>query len=291
MSERGGLGTVSPIDLAADRRTGRLGAGRDKTARRPAFSLRSRLAVVLPALGGLGLFGLVWQIVALHNSDFLPRIGAIWQQLSNSPGEYLRNGLVTLEEVVVGLAASFAVAFALAVAMVHIRTVERAVMPLAVILNVTPVVSLAPGLSIALGVGMSPRYLVTAVICFFPWLVNSLVGLRSIDPEALDFLRSLHASRLEVLVHLRLPSCLPFLFAAARVCCPLAVVGAVVSEFSTSGPGRGLGSLVQIAAEGLSWAEMYAAILCLAVMGLVLTSVVLWAERRLLSWHPARADR
>ena len=190
----------------------------------------------------------------------------------------------------VGLLASFVAAFVLAVAMVHVRTVERAVMPLAVAINVTPVVSLAPGLSIALGVGLSPRFLVTTLICFFPWLVNSLVGLRSIDPEALDFLRSLYASRFEVLLRLRLPSCLPFLFAAARVCFPLAVVGAVVAEFSTSGPGQGLGSLISIGANTNYWAEVYAAIFCLALLGLVLTLGVTTAERRLLVWHPTQRE-
>ena len=285
MSRDLGLSSVGSVDHPKS-------AAAHLRRRRPALKgLGRKLSLVAPAAAGLGLFALVWQLVALHNSEFLPRIGAIWQELSTSPGKYLSNGRVTLEEMAVGLLASFVAAFVLAVAMVHVRTVERAVMPLAVILNVTPVVSLAPGLSIALGVGLSPRFLVTTLICFFPWLVNALVGLRSVDPEAVDFLRSLNASRLEVLLRLRLPSCLPFLFAAARVCFPLAVVGAVVAEFSTSGPGQGLGSLISIGASTNYWSEVYASIFCLALLGLVLTLVVTTAERRLLVWHPARANR
>jgi NitT/TauT family transport system permease protein len=92
-------------------------------------------------------------------------------------------------------------------------------------------------------------------------------------------------------LRLRLPSCLPFLFAAARVCFPLAVVGAVVAEFSTSGPGQGLGSLISIGANTNYWAEVYASIFCLALLGLVLTLGVTTAERRLLVWHPTRANR
>ncbi len=101
---------------------------------------------------------------------------------------------MTLQESGIGLGSSFVVAFGLAVAMSHIPFVERAVMPVAVVLNVTPVVSIAPGLAVAMGVtSMTPRYLVTGIIVFFPMLVNSLVGLRSADREALEYFASLNA--------------------------------------------------------------------------------------------------
>ena len=135
--------------------------------------------------------------------------------------------------------------------MTHVPIIERMVMPLAVILNVTPVVAIAPGLTLMLGLGMSPRYVVTALIVFFPLLINSLVGLGNIDPEALDLFHTMHASRKDVLLHLRLPSSLPFLFVAARICFPLATVGAVVAEFSTSGPGTGLGSAITVAVAAM----------------------------------------
>jgi NitT/TauT family transport system permease protein len=181
----------------------------------------------LPGAVLLGLLALTWQLVAVHNAYLVPRIGAIWDQLVDYPREFLDAAGNTLQESAVGLGASFAVAFSLAIAMSHIRVVERAVMPVAVIINVTPVVSLAPGLAVALGFGMSPRYLVTGIIVFFPMLINSLIGLRSVDPEALQYFASLDASKLEVLLHLRIPSSLPFLFAAARICFPLSIIGAV----------------------------------------------------------------
>jgi NitT/TauT family transport system permease protein len=170
--------------------------------------------------------------------------------------------------------------------MTHIPIIERVVMPLAVILNVTPVVAIAPGLTLMLGLGMSPRYVVTALIVFFPLLINSLVGLGNVDLEALDLFQTMHASKTEVLLHLRLPSSLPFLFVAARICFPLATVGAVVAEFSTSGPDTGLGSAIAVAVASDAVPSVYAAIFCLAVMGLALTLVVTLAERRLLAWHP-----
>jgi NitT/TauT family transport system permease protein len=263
-----------------------VGAG--KTRRRVA-----RLAAhALPGAVLLGLLALTWQLVAVHNAYLVPRIGAIWDQLVDNPREFIDAAGNTVQESAVGLGASFAVAFSLAVVMSQIRVVERAVMPVAVIINVTPVVSLAPGLAVALGFGMAPRYLVTGIIVFFPMLVNSLIGLRSVDPEALQYFASLDASGLEVLLHLRIPSSLPFLFAAARICFPLSIIGAVVAEFSTAGTSNGLGSLIELASQqgtSKSLPEVYAAIFCLAVLGLSFTLAVTLVERRLLSWHPARA--
>ena len=260
--------------------------GRRKLVRK-AGRIASR---AVPAVALLGLLVLTWQLVALHNAFLIPRIGAIWAQLTTNPGEFVNAAGVTLEECFVGLGVSFVIAFVVAVAMIHVSVIERAVMPLAVILNVTPVVALAPGLAIALGFGLTPRFLITGIIVFFPWLVNSLIGLRSVDPEALQYFQSLHSSRAEVLVHLRFPSSLPFLFAAARICFPLAIIGAVVSEFTTAGPGNlnGLGSLIEIGIGSTELPVVYAAIFCLSVLGLAFTLVVVAVERRVLVWHPAR---
>ena len=165
----------------------------------------------------LGILAALWQLVAVHNPDAFPTLGAVYTELTGNLSMYGIDSAVTLREVAIGLAASFAVAFPLAVVMTHVKVVERGVMPIAVILNVTPVVALTPGLTLLLGIGLAPRYVVTALIVFFPLLINSLVGLGSIDSEALDLFHTLHASRLEVLLRLRLPSSLPFLIVAARI--------------------------------------------------------------------------
>jgi len=246
--------------------------------------MRGRLARAAPAAVLLALLAVVWQIVALHNRFLVPRLGQIWSDLVHHPAQFLRASGVTLQETAVGLGASIVVAFVLALAMSHLPVVERAVMPLAVILNVTPVVSLAPGLAVAFGFGLTPRYLVTGIIVFFPLLINALAGLRSIDREALDYFNSLHARRRDVLVHLRIPSSLPYLFAAARICFPLGVIGAVVAEFSAAGNRNGLGSLIELATQETYLPQVYAAIVCLALLGLAFTFVIVALERRLLAW-------
>ncbi len=292
-AERAGPGSDGPRPTAGGGPDLAPGAGRARgtllARRRPGRSSGRWRALSpsswLPALVALGALSLAWQLVAVHNPTVLPTDTAVLSELWHSPGLFWHDTLVTLQEVAVGLTSSFALAFGLAVAMSYLKVIERAVMPLAVVLNVTPVVALAPGLVVAFGFDLVPRYIVTAVIVFFPFLVNSLVGLRSADPEALEVLRTLHASQFETLVRLRLPSSLPYLFAAARVCLPLSVVGAVVAEMSSSGDAGGLGSLIETASAYSDLARIYAAILVLAALGLALTLAVVVLERRALSWR------
>jgi NitT/TauT family transport system permease protein len=251
--------------------------------------LFDRRRTVIPGAIGLGLFALAWQLIshaiATSTANALPSLGVIWTTFVGNLSGYGTDAAYTFEEVLVGLALSAVVAFPLAVVMTYVPVVERAVMPLAVILNVTPIVAIAPGLTVLLGLGMSPRYVVTALIVFFPLLINSLVGLQDVDPEALDLFRTLHASRREILLHLRIPASLPFLFVAARICFPLATIGAVVAEFSASGTMHGLGAAIALGVANSALPSVYAAIFCLALMGLALTFIVLVAERRLMRWH------
>jgi NitT/TauT family transport system permease protein len=231
---------------------------------------------------------LIWKLLADHDRFLLPQPGATGSELWNHPGLYLRNAATTLVEALIGLAIGFGGAFVIAVVMSQISIVERALLPLAVALNVTPVVAVAPALVVAFGFGRTPKVIVTAVIVFFPALINSLVGLRSADPEVLDVLRSLDAARWEVLWWVRLPSALPYLFAAARVCLPLAVVGAVVAEFVAPGSSAGLGTLITQASANSQLSRVYAAIICLAMLGVALTLLITAIERRVLAWHPSR---
>ena len=240
---------------------------------------------ILPALVAFILVAVIWQIAAVNTQSVIPTLGAIVSALTGNAGLLWRNGLDTLQEALVGLAAGFSAAFLLAVAMTEVRIIERALMPLAVVVNVTPLVAIAPALVIPFGFGYAPKYILTAIIVFFPFLVNASIGLRSVDRETLDVFSSLSASRLEELWRLRIPSSLPYLFSAARICFPLSVVGAVVAEFTASGFTQGLGLLVLKQAATNALGLEFAAIFCLAMMGIMFTAVVSIAERRLLRWH------
>jgi NitT/TauT family transport system permease protein len=226
-----------------------------------------------------------WQIYAVHHPFVMPTVPTILAELADRPGFYLRNARTTLQEAMVGVVFGMGIAFALAVLMSYVRIVERAILPLAVILNVTPIIAVSPALVVAFGFGLTPKYVIVAVMVFFPFLINSRTGLRSTDPQALDVMKTLNASPTEILWRLRLPSSLPFLFAGARICLPLSVIGAVVAEFVAAGQTNGLGALIVTAASVSDLKTIYAAVVVLAVMGVALFAVVVLVHRRLLAWH------
>ena len=255
------------------------------TSRRAAMPGWTRPSLWLPPLVAFALLAGAWQLYAMHNPFVIPTIGKIFHELASRPGFYFRNAMTTLSEALVGGAFGMGIAFLLSVVMSYVRIVERAILPLAVILNVTPIIAIAPALVVAFGFGPTPKYIITAVLVFFPFLINSLIGLRSADPLALDVLRTLHASRTEILWRLRLPSSLPFLCAGARICVPLSVIGAVVAEFVAAGQASGLGTLIVTAASLSDLPTIYASVVVLAVMGIALFVLIVLIQRRLLAWH------
>jgi NitT/TauT family transport system permease protein len=226
----------------------------------------------------------LWQILAVNNPYVIPTLNAVWGSLAGEPGMYWANLLVTLQEVVIGAGAGILFGFLLAVLMAELQIMERAIMPLIVVVMVTPVVAIAPALVVAFGFGMMPKYIVTALVVFFPMLVNSLAGLRDVDVRALDVMHTLHAGRWEIFRDLRFPGCMPFVFAGLRIALPLAIVGAAVAEFVAAGQQAGLGSLVTIAAAQANLPVTWASIALLCLMGVALVSVLALVRKRVLWW-------
>lgn len=240
---------------------------------------------VVPVAVAVAILLVAWQLVAGHDRYVLPHPLAVADQLTGSPGFYLRGAATTLREALGGLGIGFVAAWVLALAMTEVRILARALLPLAVLANVTPVVAVAPALVVAFGFGVTPKLVVTALICFFPVLVNAIAGLRSADPLLLDVLEVLHASRREILWRVRLPASLPQLFVALRIVLPLSVIGAVVSEFVTQGSTSGLGTVIFQASQNAELDRVYAAVVCLGVVGVALTGIVAVVQRRVLLWQ------
>lgn len=230
------------------------------------------------------IVGVLWQVLAITNPYVIPTLDAIWGSLVGEPAMYWSNLLVTAQEVVVGASAGILAGFLLAVVMAEFQIMERAVMPLIVVVMVTPVVAIAPALVVAFGFGMMPKYIVTGLVVFFPMLVNSLAGLRDVDVRALDVMRTLHASRWEIFRDLRFPGCMPFVFAGLRIALPLAIVGAAVAEFVAAGQQAGLGSLVTISAAQANLPVTWASIALLCLLGVILVSILALVRKRVLWW-------
>jgi NitT/TauT family transport system permease protein len=248
---------------------------------------RLRPGVWLPPLIAFAALGAGWELYARSHAFVLPTIEDLWGTLRDNPHLYWVNFLTTLREIAVGGCGGIAAAFLLAVLMVELPIFERALMPLMIVLMVTPIVAIAPALVIAFGFGTMPKYLVTAIIVFYPMLVNSVAGLRDVDDAVLAVFTTLHANRWEVFRRLRVPSSLPFVFAGLRIAFPLAIVGATVAEFAAAGQQAGLGALIQVAASQANLAVIWASILLLCLLGLALVMALSVIRKRVLFWDNA----
>ena len=272
---------------------GRLNAGgrEIETSKPLRLSLTSFARSFAPPVVALAVAVGLWEAwVRLRGVPeyLVPAPSAIAQRLAEDPAFFARQGEITLYGALAGFALGSTVAILLAVAMAHSRFLERSLFPLAIMVKVTPIVAIAPLLAVWFGFGLAPKLFIIALIVFFPVMVNAVIGLRSVDPWALQYLQSLAASRWEILVKLRLPSSLPYLFAAFKVSIPLSVIGAVVAEWFSGD--QGLGRVIQVANSNVDMPTAFAAIVSLAVMGIALYFVVALAERRLLSWHESAIE-
>ncbi len=243
----------------------------------------------LPPLVAVGAVLGAWELLATQERFLLPTLGEVGSVFAHYPGTLLANGADTLAEALPGVAASYVAAVLLAVGMDQSRLLTRAVFPLAVALNVSPLLAIAPTLTLFFGFGKAPKIVMAAVITFFPALINSLAGLRSANPEALEVLKTLSASRWETLWRLQLPSSLPYLFAAARVVVPLSVIGAAVAEMVAQGSNSGLGVVIELKTGEGQLGYAWAGIVTLAAFGLALTGLVVLAEDRVLRWRGFKA--
>jgi len=246
---------------------------------------------LLPALLIAALIG-VWQIAAssgvlanvLNLESFLvPSPAEIAEALWQSRSLLAENAWVTLQEMLLGLGCAVVAGLAFAVAMRLSETLRLAFYPLLVASQTIPIVALAPILLIWLGFGIAPKLGVIALICFFPITVNTLDGLRSVDPEATKMMRTLDASRRQILWRIEIPTALPYFFSGAKLAVAVAPIGAVFGEWV--GANSGLGHLILTDNAQLETARLFAAVLVLSAMALALFALVALAERRIVTWR------
>jgi NitT/TauT family transport system permease protein len=191
-------------------------------------------------------------------------------------------------EILAGFALAVAVAVAVPLAMVIVWSplIERGVYPLLVASQAVPKIAVAPLLIFWAGLGLFPKVLVAFAISFFPVVIDTVVGLRAVEPEMLHLARSMGAGERRIFFKIRFPSALPSVFAGLKVAVTLAVVGAIVGEFIQAD--RGLGYVLQQATSVIDTRLAFATIFILAVIGIVLFLAVEAVERRLTPWSPAR---
>ncbi len=244
------------------------------------------LAEWLPPAALVAAFLLMWQGAAEMlgvPAWLLPSPTDIVEALISSSQLLAQHAWVTLQEVLVGFAFSFVVGVGLAIAIAYSRTVEKAVYPFVVASQTVPVIAIAPILLIWFGYGLLPKVIVVALICFFPIVVNMVDGLRAVDSDLVNLMRSMGASRWQVFTKAQIPTSLPYLFSGTKVAIAVSVIGAVIGEWV--GASAGLGYFMVRSAAQFQTARVFAAVVVLSVMGIALFGAAGMSERYLLPWH------
>jgi ABC-type nitrate/sulfonate/bicarbonate transport system permease component len=190
---------------------------------------------------------------------------------------------VTLQEILLGLGLGVVAGVAFAVAMRLSDALRHAAYPLIIASQTIPIVIFAPILVVWLGYGIEPKVLIVALLCFFPITVNALDGLRAVDPEAVKMMRTLDASRMQILSRVEAPAALPQFFTGLRIAATFAPIGAVFGEWA--GSSSGLGHLVLQDLAQLETARMFAAAAVLSAIALAMVGVVALVERRVVTWR------
>ena len=200
-------------------------------------------------------------------------------------GLYVKHLQVTLLETILGFAVGSALGFVLGTAVAMNRYVEYFLYPYIVMFQSLPKVALAPLIVIWFGLGLTSKVINAALVAFFPLLVNTMVGLRSADEDRVSLMRSLAASDTQIFWMLRLPNALPFVMAGLDIAMILALIGAIVAEFT--GATSGLGMLILSMTYTMDVSGQFSVLLILSVVGLVLNRIVSLVRRRVLFWDPS----
>jgi len=245
----------------------------------------------LPLLLLATLIGL-WQVAAssglladaLKLEDFLvPSPAEIASSLWENRALLAENAWVTLQEIWLGFLCGLAAGIGFAVLLRLSETLRRATYPLMVATQAVPILVIAPILVVWFGYGMGPKLVIVALICFFPIAVNTADGLRSVDPEATKMMRTLDASRWQLLWRVEAPTALPFTFSGARIAATFAPIGAVFGEWV--GADSGLGHLILQDNGQFETARVFAAVTILAAIAIALFGLLALAERRVVTWR------
>ncbi len=225
-----------------------------------------------------------WMVTFLKIPHYiLPLPSKIWMTLIDKWSIIQTNAFVTLWEILLGFIAAVLIGGLVAILIVFWPPFEATLYPILVAFQTVPKIALAPLFVVWFGFGLFPKVVVTFLVAFFPVVVDTAVGLRSVDPQLLHVVRSMGASRLQIFFKIRFPNALPSIFAGCKVAITFAVVGAIVGEFV--GSDSGLGYLLLLAMLNLDTGLVFASLGVLTMIGVLLYLIVEAIEKRSVSWH------
>ncbi len=267
-----------------------------------ARSVRGRLAYYFPTLAIAVAVILLWEFTVLLfdiQQFLLPKPSAIFGEFLHQVNLWLQPGERSI--LFESSGATFWEAFGgfiigcgggVLVALITSRwtIISEATMPFAIAANSVPIIAFAPIMNNWFGItNPASKMAIVAIIVFFPTMINTVRGLTLVDSRQLELMRSYAAAPSEILLKLRIPNALPFIFSALRVASALSLIGAVVAEFF-GGPRATLGVYITQEASAFDFAKAWTAIMMASIIGILFYLVVLFAERRLMPWHVSLRD-
>ena len=241
------------------------------------------------ALLRVGLVLAVWQAIVMigqYQTVILPAPERVAREfvLALTMGTLLYNLQTSRIEIVLGLVLGVGAAAALGYLLAHWEPVERFLAPYLVASQATPAVAIAPLLYIWFGAGLTTKVLVCALIVFFPVLINVVVGVRSVEPDLRDLMRTLRATRWQTFVKLELPAALPVMFGGLKIGATLAVIGAIVGELQ-GGEGRGLWFYTNYGLTHYDTPQVFVGVITMVLVAMTLYGGVTAVEKRMLKWR------
>jgi NitT/TauT family transport system permease protein len=229
---------------------------------------------------------IIWELAARFGNIstlILPAPSGIFATTVEELPLLLHMSLVTVGEFVLGFGLGALVGLPLGALIVYSRSIEMTIYPLLVAFQTIPKAAVAPIFIVWLGTGITSKVLIAFAISFFPIVVDTIVGLRSAQPETIHLARSMGASQAQIFRYIRFPNALPAIFGGLKVASTLAVIGAIVGEFVSSD--QGLGYLLLVANGELKTRLVFACVLVLTLLGLVFYFVLEACERLFVRWH------
>jgi NitT/TauT family transport system permease protein len=283
------LPTIYPCTARVQQNTVDLNTKGGLRLRLEAWFRRWAEYIVFP-VGLVTFLGLWSAIVKIGNYPpfILPSPGRVYDKfvITILDGTLWKHTQITLLEILAGLSLGLTVAIVIGYILAKSPFLERLLSPYIIASESIPIVALAPLLVIWFGFGGLSKVLICALIVFFPVLVNTIVGIRTVEQDLRDLMQSLQASKWQTFLMLEVPASLPVFFGGLKMAVTLAVIGAVVGEFV--GADRGLGALINIARGIMDTPLLFVALFTLVFIAVTLYGLVVIVENRVLAWQKKR---
>lgn len=240
----------------------------------------------LPGLLTLVAAVVIWELAVRTfeiSPILLPSPVAVWDEFWRAPSFFLYNAGVTLTVTLVGFLLAVVFGILLAVVIVSSKTLERPVFSFLVALNSVPKVALAPLFVVWMGIGPEPKVAIAVMLAIFAIVIDTVLGLRSVDPDMINLAKVGRASKWQILTKVRLPCALPSIFAGLKVAISLALIGAIIGEFV--GSSSGLGFAILTAQGQFDTPGLFVSLALLIAMGSLLFNLMEAIERFSIPWH------